>query len=452
MDALTNGQIYKKIATPIARDRRATTQIGSDVDYERVTRGGRNLLIVVAALVGLVVLLSLFVRVEEVARARGEFVPTQRLQVIQTAEGGSLQEILVRNDDRVTKGEIIARFRATDLLRDIQLNEVRAARLEIEIARLEALATGEDLNLDKYRANYATMVNEALELHKQQMQHIQRDLEQKDHAAEEVKASLAAAEQQIPSAQGSMRATQELLDRMREGVRLGVIPQNRLAQAQEQAAQSERTYITLVTSLDELKARIRSLEAERASLVAKSTSDARNERAERIEQLREATVTLAALRNRAQDIEVRAPVNGIVHKVSETPIGTVIPAGGTVCEIVPTDGGVLMQARIAPRDIGFVHVGQKALIKADAFEYGRFGAIQGDVVRIAPSSTTAQPGQEPFFPVEVELEHGYVGTDEKHVVTPGMTGEASILTGDKTIFQYLLKPIYTTLGSALRER
>jgi membrane fusion protein, adhesin transport system len=452
VDALTDSQTYKKIATPIARDRRATTQIGSDVDYERVTRGGRNLLIAVALLVGLMVLLSLFVKVEEVARARGEFIPTQRVQVIQTAEGGSLQEILVRNDDRVTKGQVLARFRATDLLRDIQLNEVRAARLEIEIARLEAVASGHDLDLDKYRANYATMVNEALELHKQQMEHIQRDLEQKEHAAEEVKASLASAEQQIPSAQGSMKATQDLLDRMREGVRIGVIPQNRLAQAQEQAAQSERTYITLVTSLDELKARIRSLEAERASLVAKTTSDARNERAERIEQLREASVTLAALRNRAQDIEVRAPVNGIVHKVSETPIGTVIPAGGTVCEIVPTDGGVLMQARVAPRDIGFVHVGQKALVKADAFEYGRFGAIQGDVVRIAPSSTTVQPGQEPFFPVEIELERAYVGTDERHVVTPGMTGEAGILTGEKTIFQYLLKPIYTTLGSALRER
>ncbi len=324
----------------------------------------------------------------------------------------------MRNDDRVTKGQIIARFRATDLLRDIQLNEVRMARLEIEIERLEALASGHDLNLEKYRANYASMVNEALELHKQQTQHIQYDLEQKDRAADEVKASLAAAEQQIPSAQGSMKATQDLLDRMREGVRIGVIPANRLAQAQEQAAQSERTYITLVTSLDELKARIRSLEAERSSLVAKSTSDARNERAERIEQLREANVTLAALRNRAQDIEVKAPVNGIVHKVSETPIGTVLPAGGTVCEIVPTDGGVLMQVRIAPRDIGFVHIGQKALVKADAFEYGRFGAIQGDVVRIAPSSTTVQPGQEPFFPVEVELEHGYVGTDESHVVTP----------------------------------
>lgn len=447
-----DSQEYKKIATPIARDRRSTTHIGSDVDYERVTRRGRNLLTAVVALVALVVLLSLFVKVEEVARARGEFVPIQRLQVIQTPEGGLLEEILVRNDDRVVKGQVIARFRATDLLRDIQLNEVRIARLEIEIDRLDALANGRDLNLDKYRQSYGNMVDEALELHRQQMQRLLRDIEQKGHAIDEVKVSLASAEQQIPSAQSSLRATQDLLARTREGVLSGVIARNRVASVEEQAAQAERTYITLVTSLDELKARIRSLEAERASLIARTTADARDERAERIEQLREANVTLAALRNRANDIEVRAPVNGIVHKVSETPVGTVIPAGGTVCEIVPTDGGVLMQVRVAPRDIGFVHVGQKALVKADAFEYGRFGAIQGTVVRIAPSSRTEQAGQEPFFPVEIELERGYVGADERHAVTPGMTGEASILTGEKTIFQYLLKPIYVTLESALSER
>lgn len=452
MDALTDSHAYQNIATPIARDRRSKAHIGSDVDYKRVIRGGRNLLIGVVALVGLVVLLSLFVKVGEVARARGEFIPIQRLQVIQTAEGGLLEEIAVRNDERVTKGQVIAKFRATDLLRDIQLTEVRIARLEIETERLEALASGSDLNLEKHKALYGTMVDEALALHKQQTQRMQRDLEQKEHEINAVKASLAAAEQQIPSAQDSMKATQELLERTREGERKGVVPRNRVAAVGEQAAQSERTYITLVTSLDELKARIRSLESERASMIARSTADARNERAEHIEQLREANVTLEALRNRARDIEVKAPVNGIVRKVSETPVGTVIPAGGTVCEIVPTDGGVLMQARILPRDIGFVHVGQKALVKADAFEFGRFGAIQGNVVRIAPSSTTAQPGQEPFFPVEVELEHGYVGTNESHVVTPGMTGEASILTGEKTIFQYLLKPIYTTLGSALGER
>lgn len=447
-----DGQAHKKITTPIAQDRRSTTQIGSDVDYERVTRGGRNLLIAVVALVGLVVLLSLFVKVEEVARARGEFVPIQRLQVIQTAEGGLLEDILVRNDQQVVKGQVIARFRATDLLRDIQLNEVRTARLQIEIERLGAQADGREPNLQNYRDKYPEMVDEALALHKQQTQSLQSDVNQRDQAIEEVKVSLAAAEQQIPSAQSSLKATQELLVRTRAAALKEVVTRSRVASVEEQAAQGERTYIQLVTSLDELKARIRSLEAERASMIAKSTADARNQRAERIEQLNETNVTLAALHHRAEDIEVRAPVNGIVHKVSETPIGTVIPAGGTVCEIVPTDGGVLMQARVAPRDIGFVHVGQEVLVKADAFEYGRFGAIEGGVVRIAPSSSATQPGQEPFFPVEVELEQGYVGTDKSHLVTPGMTGEASILTGEKTVFQYLLKPIYVTLQSALQER
>jgi membrane fusion protein, adhesin transport system len=111
-----------------------------------------------------------------------------------------------------------------------------------------------------------------------------------------------------------------------------------------------------------------------------------------------------------------------------------------------------MQARVTPRDIGFVHAGDKALVKADAFDYGRFGAVQGKVVRIAPSSRTRMPNEEPYFPVEIELEQGYVGTDKAHVVSPGMTGEANILTGEKTIFQYVLKPIYVTLDSAMRER
>jgi HlyD family type I secretion membrane fusion protein len=402
--------------------------------------------------VAFLLLLSLFVSIEEVAQARGEFIPVQRVQNIQTAEGGLLEAIFVRNDDRVSKDQILAKFRATDLLRDLDLTDVRIGRLEIEIARLDAFANRRDPDLEKYRAKYPQMVDEALALHKQQALRLQRDLEQKDYTISEVNAAISSAEQKIPAAKVSLQATQDLLERTREGSRLGIIARNRVAAVEEQAAQSERTYVELVSSLDELKSRIRSIEAEQASITAKAVSDARNERAERIAQLSEANVTLAALRARSQGIEVKAPVNGIVHKVSETPIGTVIPAGGTVCEIVPTDGGVLMQARVAPRDIGFVHVGQKALVKADAFEYGRFGAIAGKVARISPSSDKTPQGQEPYFVAEIELEQDYVGVDRSHVVTPGMTGEVSILTGDKTIFQYLLKPIYVTLDSALRER
>ncbi len=168
-------------------------------------------------------------------------------------------------------------------------------------------------------------------------------------------------------------------------------------------------------------------------------------------QLDELKATQAAYQSRSADIEVRAPVDGVVQKITETPIGTVIRRAGTVCEIVPA-GGVLIQSRVSPRDIGFVGLDQKAIVKSDAFDYGRFGSIPGRVVRIAPSSTVGGPGQAPYFQVEIELERAHVGANEAHVVTPGMTGEATILTGQKTIFQYLLKPIYTTLDTALHER
>jgi membrane fusion protein, adhesin transport system len=168
-------------------------------------------------------------------------------------------------------------------------------------------------------------------------------------------------------------------------------------------------------------------------------------------QMDELKATQAAYQSRSADIEVKAPVDGVVQKISETPIGTVIPPGGTVCEIVPA-GGVLIQARVSPRDIGFVRLDQDAIVKSDAFDYSRYGSIPGKVVRIAPSSTVGGPGQTPYFQVEIEMARPNVGTNEAHVVTPGMTGEATILTGEKTIFQYLLKPIYTTLDTAMRER
>lgn len=440
------------IRKALGRDNRPTTQIGSDIDYARVTAGVRNLLIGVVLLVAALVGLSLFVKVEEVARARGDFAPVRRVQVIQAPEGGALSDILVHNDDRVLAGQVIARFRATNLVRDLTQAQSKQAQLQIELERLDAFIQLRTPDLESYRAKYPAMVEAALALNKEEVLRVKRDTDEKNEQIAEVKASLDGAQQKIPAARSSMRSADDLQQRVRGGVQSGVIAPNRQAVVDEGAAQAERTYIALVSSLDEFKAKIQALEAERDALVAKAVSDAANQRAQHIEQLGEVEAQLAAYRARSEDIDVKAPVNGIVRNVSETPLGTVIAAGGTVCEIVPTDGGVLMATRVSTRDIGFVHVGQKAIVKADAFDYGRFGAVDGEVVRISPGSKADRPGLEPFFIAEIELDHGYVGADKNHLLTPGMTGEAGILTGQKTIFQYLLKPIYVTLDSALRER
>jgi membrane fusion protein, adhesin transport system len=440
------------ITTAIGHDSRPTTQIGSDVDYARVIAGVRNLLLGVVLLVATLVALSFFVNVEEVAHARGDFAPVQRVQVIQTPEGGLVSQIFVRNDDRVRAGQPIARFRFSNLTRDLAQAEVKEAQARIEIERLDAFAGNRTPDLEQYRAKYPAMVDAAMALNQEQVLRLKRDVDEKQQQMAEVKASLDGAEQKIPGAKSSMQSAADLQDRVREGVRMGVIAPNRQAEVDAQEAQAERTYIALVSSLDEFKARIQAVQAEKDVVVAKAITDARNQRAVRIEELHEVEAQLKAYRARSEDIEVKAPVNGIVHKVSDTLVGTVLPAGGTVCEIVPTDGGVLMETRVSPRDIGFVHVGQKAIVKADAFDYSRFGAVEGQIIRISPESKTDEPGQQPFFVTDIELERGYVGADKSHALTPGMTGEASIQTGEKTIFQYLLKPIYATADTALHER
>lgn len=440
------------IAAAIGRERRPATQIGSDLDYTRVTRGVRALLITVIAIVAILFALSLGVKVEEVARARGNFTPVNRVQVIQTPEGGAVASMLVRNGERVARGQLLAKFRAAELMRDIERTDVRMAYLQINIERLDAFADQRDPVFQPFEAQYSTMVSEAAALHLEQTREFARNLEQKDRQIDEEKAAIAAAQNEIPAAKSSLDASRDLLTRIREGVEKGVVALNRQAQVEEQAAQAERVHTQLVSSLDQHQARIDRLQAERAALIAKATADARNQRAALIVEMNELKATQTAYRSRSLDVDVVAPVDGIVQKISDTPVGTVVPPGGTVAEIVPTEGGVLMQAHVSPRDIGFVRLGQKAIVKSDAFDFGRFGSIPGEVVRISASNTQDLPGQEPYILVEIKLDQPYVGEDRAHVVTPGMTGEATILTGQKTIFQYLLKPIYLTLDTAFHER
>ncbi len=450
MDSV-DSRIGPDIAISISQERRPTAQIGSEIDYLRITRGVRLLVAGVIGFVLVLLALSIVIPVDEVTRARGEFIPAQRVQVIQTPEGGAIEAILVQNEDRVVAGQVIARFRATDLTRDIDRTASRLVYLQIQIERLDAVAAQRTPNFAPFEKEHADMVREAQSLYAGQVQQLQSTLQETDRQIDEQNSSITAAQHEIPAAKSSMDANQELLQRVREGAANGVIPRNRVAQAEDQAAQSQRTYTQLVTSVDQFTSRIQRLQATRNVAIAKSVSDARSQRAELMEQLSELKATAAAYQSRSTDIEVKAPVDGIVQKISETPIGTVIQAGGTVCEIVPTAGGVLLQSRVAPRDIGFVHVGQKASVKSDAFDFSRFGSIPGRVVRIAAMNTQANPVASPYITVEIELDQSYAGSDKSHVVTPGMTGEAAILTGRQTIFQYVLKPFYT-LNSAFSER
>lgn len=443
----------RSIVDLVGADQRSALDVGRMLAPDRSTRAVRRLLLFVVALVAAFIVLAAFAQMEELARARGEIVPSQRLQTIQTQRGGVLAELAVRDGDVIAAGDLIARFRAADIARDRAQVGVRTASLEIDLARWGAVADGlEQPDLSGFEEQYPELVAEARSLFANQNQVLARQLEQKTEEIEQARYSAAAYDAEIPSAQASFDAASEVLERARDGVARGVIPANRLAEVEEAAAAAQRTLLQLTSGRDDRASRVRALMAENDEIVARAVQEARAKRAEILEQLAELRAEAEALEIESGDIEVRSPVEGIVLNVSDTPLGTVIEPGGTVAEIIPTEGGVVFEARVSTRDIGFVEVGQRALVKIDAFDFSRFGAVEGEVARVSPSSIEVPQTGAQYFLVEIALAQPFVGSNEQFVMTPGMQGEADIVTGEKSLAQYLLKPVFLAADTSFHER
>jgi HlyD family secretion protein len=161
---------------------------------------------------------------------------------------------------------------------------------------------------------------------------------------------------------------------------------------------------------------------------------------------------LRASSSQVAQTTIHAPVDGIIQSVPSELSGSVIEPGGVVAVIVPSTATAILETKLSPRDIGFVTVGQPARIKIDAFDYSRYGALDGIVQKISPTTDSDERGGV-YYKVQIAIDTPYFGNDPSgQALIPGMTGEADIVTGDKTIFQYLWKPVFTNVSSAFGER
>jgi HlyD family type I secretion membrane fusion protein len=161
---------------------------------------------------------------------------------------------------------------------------------------------------------------------------------------------------------------------------------------------------------------------------------------------------LARLEQDLSRQRLRAPASGLVHALAVNSPGEVVEEGETVLRIVPEQRNLLAETRISPRDVGHITTGQAVKVKVSTFDYARFGTVPGTVESISPSSLTDPEGNV-YFQVDVLLERDHVGENpEDNRLQPGMSVQADIVTGDKTLMEYLLKPIYASARGAFNER
>lgn len=411
-------------------------------------------LVAIAGFIALMMLWSIIAEVPEVAKTRGEVLPQGGdVQLVQSLGGGKILQVLVKEGDIVEQGQTIASLDQSVTEADIAQLEVKHNDIMMRVERLTALIKARAPNFGSQGEHYPGMASQQMNLYESQKDLFDARIDVLDSDIKTREGEVDSLTLQVQQTEKSLAIVDKELVILKEALERGVI-------AKQQELEKEERKSELANDLEEIRGRLSSSQSELQTLKEKRESQAlemrteyRSQRAELVEQLKEVEQELLQAHSAQGQNALVAPSSGIIKSLPNAVPGSVLQPGGVVAELVPSDRPLIAEVRVSPRDIGFIAVGQDVLIKVDAYDYSRFGAMKGKVLRVSPSTFKDERTGQPYFKATIEPETPYVGDASKgRKVKVGMTVEADITTGHKTIFQYLLKPVYTTVDTALSER
>jgi membrane fusion protein, adhesin transport system len=410
----------------------------------------RALLHGIALALFILVLWAAFAKVDEVARGEGRVIPSQQLQIIQSYDGGIVQEILVREGQVVNKGDLLLRIDPTRFVSTFRENRAEFLSLQARAVRLTALTTSASFVLpndllqaapDIAEHERALYESNRKELH-EQLNISASQLEQREQELREVRAKLDQVTRALELASQELAVTKPLLVSGAvsevEVLRLEGTVSNAQGARQQTLAQEQR----LLSAVEESQSKLREV-----TLMA--SNKWRAELSEALAKLSSLTETSTGLADKIKFAEIRAPVHGTVQRLYINTVGGVVQPGHEVVEIIPLDDDLLIEAKIAPKDIAFLHPGQKTIVKFTAYDFAVYGGLTGTLEHIS-ADTMKDDKENVFYLVRVKTERA--GFDAALPIIPGMTTQVDILTGKKTVLSYLLKPVLRAKQNALTER
>lgn len=392
--------------------------------------------------------------VKEVAATSGQVVPSSQIRPIQHLEGGIVADVLVREGQMVEKGEVLLRLDPAQAMAELDQIKVREAGLELRAERLRAFAEGRgpDFSHSTGGSSDAAQISDQNTIFRAQEASRTSGVAVLDN-------QIAQRRSEISQYEGQYAALGHQLDLVgREvGIREDLLAKGLNSQVSYLTVKREferlkgergRLGDQLRTSREALAEALSRVQDQRSKLAQDALTEMGVANAE-LAQLRE---TRGKLEDRVQRLALVAPVRGIVQELTVSSPGVVIPQGGLVTKIVPVDDTLMVENQIQPRDVGHVRPGQPVRVKVSSYDFARFGAVDGVLTQISPS-TFLDEDKLPYYKGVVTLAKSYVGDDpERNRILPGMTVQADVVTGEKTILQYLLKPIQLAAAQSFRER
>jgi adhesin transport system membrane fusion protein len=391
-----------------------------------------------------------FAKIDEVTKGEGKVIPSSQLQIVQSFDGGVVEEILVREGQTVEAGQTLLRIDPTRFMSTFHESRAQYLALKAKAARLEALTSGRPFAPDAVLlkevpdiVEHERMLYESspaelgapLSIARQQLEQRQQELNEVLARREQASRGFELASQELtvtrPLVKSGAVSDVDILRLERDVAHLR-------GEREQAAAQISRVQ----AAISEARRKIEEVELNVGNVL-------RNELSDTMARLGALSAGSSGLADRVHKAEVKSPVRGTVQRLLVNTVGGVVQPGKEVLEIIPLDDALLLEARVKPKDIAFLRPGQPAMVKFTAYDFAIYGGLEAVVDHIGADTITDDKGNA-FYVVRVRTLESSLG--DNLPIIPGMVAEVDVRTGKKSVLSYLLKPVLRAKANALTER
>jgi membrane fusion protein, adhesin transport system len=390
---------------------------------------------------------------DEVTRGEGKVTPSSKIQIVQNLEGGILSEVLVAEGDMVDKGDVLVKIDDTRFSSSFMESKLKYWELLARAARLDAESKGKELVLPpELIKEQPALAAAERNLYETRQRELQSNIDVLEQQARQRQQELAENQAKLNKLTTSHELINQELEMSEPLVAVGVISEVEILRLKRTVndlrGEMETTRLAIPrirSSLSEVRKKIEDAKVRFQSEAASQLSEVQAE-------LGRTGATITSAEDRVSRTQVRAPVRGKINRLMINTVGGVIQPGEDIVEIVPVDDRLLIEAQIRPSDIAFLRPGQDAMVKFTAYDFSIYGGLPAKLERISADTITNEEG-ESFYLIYLRTEKNFIDSSKGPLeIIPGMTVTVDILTGKKTVLDYLLKPILKAKNEALRER
>jgi len=400
-----------------------------------------------------IIVWSAYAEVDELVRGNGKVIPSKRLQIVQNLEGGIVSELHVSEGSVVKKGQVLIKIDDTLFESNFQEKRGKILALQVEEVRLRAEIAGAQ-NIDyipSLQKSVPGLIKEQRFLFDSRRAQLSGSQNVIDQQILQKKQALARADFNYKQAINEQALTQTELDILHPLYEEGVVSRVELLRVEKMVLKASGEAAESRFRMPQIEAEILELMNKRDQLLIGFRSEAQRELSDILAELPQLAHSSDVLEDRVSRTQVRSPVNGTIKQLMVNTIGGVVQPAMDIVSIVPIEDVLLIETKIKPADIARLYPGQRAMVKFTAYDFTVYGGLEAEVVNISADSIVNKKG-ESFYLVRVKTKTNDLGRQGKKLpIFSGMIAQVDILTGKKTILNYILKPILKAKQVALTE-